>query len=401
MSSELDKIVGYVPTESDHLIVDHAWPWGWGEVNLERCKGSGKSLIEHMKNSLGYIFNNEAEVEESYGTSASLATSVLLKAARDAGVGVSVIPQADTPSELASYLGEKASPVKRPKAGDIFFVKDAKGGGIYHCGVVETVDKDHVVTIEGGVRNQDTYDTYATTVMLRREITSFLEFYRPKYKDKTLPKAIRRTAWDGESYPGDSAFRPGVRHDAVKALCEYLIAAGYTKHFKSGVLKPSDIIDTLVWGNLEDFREANGFSSQLPVVVEEVWEALKQRSEEAKAHPEPKSAKRMVTSKADGGDVVSLSQARAAGKSDRFRRVGGTTPGATEHVLRIEEALKTAGLLDQSVTEHGRFGVGLVKAYRQWQKSLDYTDREASGVPDRYSLHKLGETHGNFVVDIG
>jgi hypothetical protein len=67
----------------------------------------------------------------------------------------------------------------------------------------------------------------------------------------------------------------------------------------------------------------------------------------------------------------------------------GTTPGAEEHVLAVEQALRAKGLLAATQTD-GHFGTATLDAYAAWQRSLGFEGIDANGVPGRTSLTQLG-----------
>jgi hypothetical protein len=78
------------------------------------------------------------------------------------------------------------------------------------------------------------------------------------------------------------------------------------------------------------------------------------------------------------------------------RRADSTqTPGAHDSVLLVEQALQAKGLLDSKYVD-GYFGTTTITAYSQYQKSLGYTGIDASGLPGRTSLEKLGD--GRYTV---
>ena len=78
------------------------------------------------------------------------------------------------------------------------------------------------------------------------------------------------------------------------------------------------------------------------------------------------------------------------------RRADDTqTPGAHDSVLLVEQALQAKGLLDSQYVD-GYFGTTTITAYSQYQKSLGYTGLDASGLPGKTSLEKLGE--GRYTV---
>jgi hypothetical protein len=78
------------------------------------------------------------------------------------------------------------------------------------------------------------------------------------------------------------------------------------------------------------------------------------------------------------------------------RRADDTlTPGAYDSVLLVEQALQAKGLLASEYVD-GYFGSTTITAYSQYQKSLGYTGLDASGLPGKTSLEKLGE--GRYTV---
>ncbi|GAB3149937.1 peptidoglycan-binding protein [Amycolatopsis stemonae] len=71
------------------------------------------------------------------------------------------------------------------------------------------------------------------------------------------------------------------------------------------------------------------------------------------------------------------------------------TPGAHDSVLLVEQALQAKGLLASAYVD-GYFGTTTITAYSEYQKSLGYTGIDASGLPGKTSLEKLGE--GRYTV---
>ncbi len=84
-----------------------------------------------------------------------------------------------------------------------------------------------------------------------------------------------------------------------------------------------------------------------------------------------------------------------AAQIDPRRADSGLTPGAKDSVLLVEEALADKGLLNQQYVD-GHFGTSTITAYSSYQKSLGYTGLDASGLPGRTSLEKLGD--GRYTV---
>lgn len=71
------------------------------------------------------------------------------------------------------------------------------------------------------------------------------------------------------------------------------------------------------------------------------------------------------------------------------------TPGAKASVLLVERALRDRHLLDKKWVD-GSFGTTTVTAFAKYQKSLGYKGLQASGLPAKASLVKLGA--GRFKV---
>ncbi|GAB3988832.1 peptidoglycan-binding protein [Actinoallomurus acanthiterrae] len=71
------------------------------------------------------------------------------------------------------------------------------------------------------------------------------------------------------------------------------------------------------------------------------------------------------------------------------------TPGAKASVLLVERALRDRHLLDKKWVD-GYFGTTTIAAYAKYQKSLGYKGLQASGLPGKTSLVKLGA--GRFKV---
>lgn len=70
------------------------------------------------------------------------------------------------------------------------------------------------------------------------------------------------------------------------------------------------------------------------------------------------------------------------------------TPGAKDHVLPVEQALKAKGLLKDAQVD-GHFGSSTITAYSSYQKQLGYSGIDANGLPGATSLGKLGLTVSN------
>ncbi|GAB3958816.1 peptidoglycan-binding protein [Actinoallomurus acanthiterrae] len=84
-----------------------------------------------------------------------------------------------------------------------------------------------------------------------------------------------------------------------------------------------------------------------------------------------------------------------AAQIDPRRSNSKLTPGAKASVLLVERALRDRHLLDKKWVD-GSFGTTTVAAFAKYQKSLGYKGLQASGLPAKTSLVKLGA--GRFKV---
>lgn len=76
-------------------------------------------------------------------------------------------------------------------------------------------------------------------------------------------------------------------------------------------------------------------------------------------------------------------------------RVQDVQPGAfNDSVKLVKQALIAEGLLVRTPLVSKHFGSRMQRAYRSWQKTLGYGQLEATGVPDKSSLRRLGRKHG-------
>ncbi|MGH8878494.1 MAG: peptidoglycan-binding protein, partial [Stackebrandtia sp.] len=93
--------------------------------------------------------------------------------------------------------------------------------------------------------------------------------------------------------------------------------------------------------------------------------------------------------------AVDMELVLVAAQIDPNKSGTGITPGAKDHVLRVEKALRAKKLLKSSLVD-GHFGSTTVSAYSKWQKKLGYSGLDANGMPGKTSLTKLGK--GQFSV---
>ncbi|GAA1858656.1 peptidoglycan-binding domain-containing protein [Actinomadura bangladeshensis] len=92
---------------------------------------------------------------------------------------------------------------------------------------------------------------------------------------------------------------------------------------------------------------------------------------------------------------VNMEATVKAAQIDPRRADDTLTPGAKASVLLVERALRDRNLLDDQWVD-GYFGTTTIAAYAKYQKSLGYTGLDASGLPGKTSLTKLGA--GRFTV---
>ncbi|MEV7623877.1 peptidoglycan-binding domain-containing protein [Actinoplanes sp. NPDC089786] len=93
--------------------------------------------------------------------------------------------------------------------------------------------------------------------------------------------------------------------------------------------------------------------------------------------------------------TVDMEAVLKAAQWDPAKADSAVTPGAGPSVKLVETALRKKGLLDPAY-EDGHFGTRTVTAYAQWQQQLGYSGLDATGLPGRTSLTRLGE--GQFTL---
>lgn len=122
----------------------------------------------------------------------------------------------------------------------------------------------------------------------------------------------------------------------------------------------------------------------------------------AAAVPTAWLAQSAIADEVDTLATVDMEKVLLAALVDPPKAGEGTTPGAKAHVLAVEKALKAKGLLKKDLVD-GHFGSSTVAAYSKWQKKLGYSGLDASGLPGKTSLEKLGK--GAFkvshAIDVG
>ena len=92
---------------------------------------------------------------------------------------------------------------------------------------------------------------------------------------------------------------------------------------------------------------------------------------------------------------VNMEAVVKAAQIDPRRPDTALTPGAKDSVLAVEKALDARNLLAAKYVD-GHFGTQTVSAYAAFQRKLGYTGLDASGLPGKTSLTKLGK--GRFTV---
>ena len=177
--------------------------------------------------------------------------------AHKAGLLGDVIPEhAYTPAGFA-WFRKRGLVVQRPRPGDLVYVHYPSMGRIAHVGIVEAVDGDHVITIEGNTNTGQSRQGNGV-YRLRRTINSRLRFCRPKYTSSpTAAPAPAPAKWDGHSFPGRAAFTLGSRHPGRTVLPERLLGQGEGGDHKRGPGIPMGEADVK---NCADFQRAQDWS---------------------------------------------------------------------------------------------------------------------------------------------
>ncbi len=93
--------------------------------------------------------------------------------------------------------------------------------------------------------------------------------------------------------------------------------------------------------------------------------------------------------------TVDMEAVVKAAQWDPARASTAITAGAGPSVRLVEGALRQRGLLAATYVD-GHFGTRTLSAYSAWQKQLGFTGIDATGLPGRTSLTRLGE--GQFSV---
>ncbi|OLT46368.1 peptidoglycan-binding protein [Saccharomonospora sp. CUA-673] len=101
--------------------------------------------------------------------------------------------------------------------------------------------------------------------------------------------------------------------------------------------------------------------------------------------------------------AVNMEKVVKAAMWDPYKPNSSITPGAGDSVKRVEKALADKGMLAGKYVD-GHFGTSTVEAYAKYQRSLGHSGLDASGLPGKGSLTKLGASGGFDVtrtIDVG
>lgn len=86
-----------------------------------------------------------------------------------------------------------------------------------------------------------------------------------------------------------------------------------------------------------------------------------------------------------------VKEAQKYGPSVRTVRLSRLQPGKrNKDVLRVKRRLQRRGFIPKQNQLTNLFGAGFQKVYSEWQQSLGFRGDDASGIPGRTSLEKLG-----------
>lgn len=97
----------------------------------------------------------------------------------------------------------------------------------------------------------------------------------------------------------------------------------------------------------------------------------------------------VATAPAQAATTVNMEAVVKAAQWDPYKDDQSVTPGAGDSVKAVEQALEAKDLLASKYVD-GHFGTTTVDAYQKYQKSLGYSGLDASGLPGKVSLQKLG-----------
>lgn len=106
------------------------------------------------------------------------------------------------------------------------------------------------------------------------------------------------------------------------------------------------------------------------------------------------------TIQADAASSINMEAVVKAAQWDPAKSDQSVTPGAGDSVKAVEQKLADRGFLDAKYVD-GHYGTTTVDAYAKFQKSLGYSGVDASGLPGKTSLEKLGAGSVTNVIDTG
>lgn len=106
------------------------------------------------------------------------------------------------------------------------------------------------------------------------------------------------------------------------------------------------------------------------------------------------------TMQADAAASINMEAVVKAAQWDPAKSDQSVTPGAASSVKAVEQKLADKGFLDKKYVD-GHFGTTTVTAYGKFQKSLGYSGLDASGLPGKTSLEKLGAGTLTNVIGVG
>lgn len=92
---------------------------------------------------------------------------------------------------------------------------------------------------------------------------------------------------------------------------------------------------------------------------------------------------------AQAAPTVNMEAVIKAAQWDPYKSDQSTTPGAADSVKAVEQALAAKDMLADKYVD-GHFGTTTIDGYAKYQKSLGYSGLDASGLPGKGSLEKLG-----------
>lgn len=93
---------------------------------------------------------------------------------------------------------------------------------------------------------------------------------------------------------------------------------------------------------------------------------------------------------AQAAPTVNMEAVIKAAQWDPYKSGQSTTPGAGDSVKAVEQALAAKDMLASKYVD-GHFGTTTIDGYAKYQRSLGYSGLDASGLPGKGSLERLGK----------